>query len=108
MNLFRNNRWTRTCLLPLLLLLTSACASAGDQAKPWVEVGGERFMVEIADDDAERADRDAMEETRRRITEAAPDEHCVLRLCHHLRHAANFGIVFQNPLHQTRYFREFR
>ena len=32
-------------------LLLSACANGG----PWVEVGGERFKVEIADDDAERA-----------------------------------------------------
>ncbi|MES2859606.1 MAG: DUF192 domain-containing protein [Pseudomonadota bacterium] len=30
----------------------SACASAGD---PWVELAGERYAVEIADDDAERA-----------------------------------------------------
>ena len=42
---------TRLCLLPLLLLL-SACASA---RSPWVELGGERYAVEIADDDAERA-----------------------------------------------------
>lgn len=35
-----------------LLLLLSACASA---RTPWVELGGERFQVEIADDDAERA-----------------------------------------------------
>ena len=32
-------------------VLLSACANGG----PWVEVGGERFTVEIADDDAERA-----------------------------------------------------
>lgn len=32
-------------------LLLSACANSG----PWVEVGGERFKVEIADNDAERA-----------------------------------------------------
>ncbi|KRA54660.1 ACR family protein [Pseudoxanthomonas sp. Root65] len=32
-------------------LLLSACANGG----PWVEVGGERFTVEIADDDTERA-----------------------------------------------------
>ncbi len=39
-------------LLPFAsaLLLLSACANGG----PWVEVGGERFKVEIADDDAER------------------------------------------------------
>jgi len=41
----------RICLLALLLLL-SACASA---RAPWVEVGGQRYAVEIADDDAERA-----------------------------------------------------
>ena len=38
-------------LVPVLLAL-SACASA---RTPWVEVGGERFKVEVADDDAERA-----------------------------------------------------
>ncbi|MEL1266081.1 DUF192 domain-containing protein [Pseudoxanthomonas putridarboris] len=40
--------------LPLLALalLLSGCANAGN---PWVEIGGERFSVEIADDDAERA-----------------------------------------------------
>ena len=45
---------TRLCLLPLLplLLLSSACASG---KTPWVELGGERFEVEVADDDAERA-----------------------------------------------------
>ena len=51
---------SRLLALPLLLLL-SACASA---RTPWVEVGGERFKVEVADDDAERARglmfRDAM------------------------------------------------
>lgn len=42
-------------LLPLFtaaLALASGCASAGDH---WVEIGGERFTVEVADDDAERA-----------------------------------------------------
>jgi len=39
-------------LLPLVLLsLLSGCASAGS----WVELGGQRYKVEIADDDAERA-----------------------------------------------------
>lgn len=33
-------------------LLLSGCASAGG---PWVELGGERYNVEVADDDAERA-----------------------------------------------------
>ena len=38
-------------LLPVFLLVLTGCANAGS----WVEVGGERFAVEIADDDAERA-----------------------------------------------------
>jgi len=41
--------------LPLLVacsLLLGGCASAG---APWVELGGQRYSVEIADDDAERA-----------------------------------------------------
>jgi uncharacterized membrane protein (UPF0127 family) len=45
------SRLPRLLALPLLLLL-SACASA---RAPWVELGGERFQVEVADDDAERA-----------------------------------------------------
>jgi uncharacterized membrane protein (UPF0127 family) len=36
-------------LLPLLFL--AGCAQGGD----WVEIGGERYAVEIADDDQERA-----------------------------------------------------
>lgn len=49
-------------LLPACLLLSlPACASGA-----WVEVGGERYTVEIADDDAERARglmfRDRMED----------------------------------------------
>ena len=39
----------------LLLLLATGCASAGGAGRHWVEVGGERYTVEIADDDAERA-----------------------------------------------------
>jgi hypothetical protein len=39
-------------LLPLLLLVLVTGCSAGE---PWVEVGGKRYSVEIADDDAERA-----------------------------------------------------
>ena len=50
---------------PILMLLIacslSACASAHS---PWVELGGHRYTIEIADDDAERARglmfRDAM------------------------------------------------
>ena len=39
-------------LLLVLMSLLSGCASA---AGHWVEIGGERIPVEIADDDAERA-----------------------------------------------------
>ena len=35
----------------LVLLLLSGCASGA----PWVKIGGQRYAVEIADDDAERA-----------------------------------------------------
>lgn len=42
----------RIANLVVCSLLLSGCASAGD---PWVELGGERYNVEIADDDAERA-----------------------------------------------------
>lgn len=41
---------TRSFLF-LLMLLLSGCASAGS----WVELGGQRYKVEVADDDAERA-----------------------------------------------------
>lgn len=39
-------------LLPALILSLSSCASA---SQPWVELGGQRYQVEIAKDDAERA-----------------------------------------------------
>jgi hypothetical protein len=39
-------------LIPTLALLLSGCASGGEH---WVEVGGERYRVEVADDDSERA-----------------------------------------------------
>jgi uncharacterized membrane protein (UPF0127 family) len=39
-------------VLSVLALLLSGCASASDS---WVELGGQRYAVEIADDDAERA-----------------------------------------------------
>lgn len=39
-------------LICLLLLATTACASAGE---PWVELAGERYTVEIADNDEARA-----------------------------------------------------
>lgn len=38
-------------LLGVAVLLATACASDG----PWVELAGERYRVEVADDDAERA-----------------------------------------------------
>ena len=41
---------SRIVLLALALLL-SGCANAGN----WVELGGQRYTVEIADDEAERA-----------------------------------------------------
>lgn len=48
-----------------LVLLLGGCASAG---APWVELGGQRYLVEVADDDAERARglmfRDALPATR--------------------------------------------
>src|SRR5690606_25940966 len=40
----------RLFLPPLLLLSLPACAT-----DPWVELGGERYSVAVADDDAERA-----------------------------------------------------
>ena len=47
----------------LVMACAGGCASAG---APWVEVGGARYTVEIADDDAERARglmfRDAMDD----------------------------------------------
>ena len=39
-------------LLLVLMSLLSGCASAGSH---WVELGGQRYKVELADDDAERA-----------------------------------------------------
>lgn len=55
----------RIALLPLLACAMSGCAGA---SQPWVELAGQRFTVELADDDAERARglmfRDAMTEDR--------------------------------------------
>lgn len=52
----------KAALIFLTTLSLSACASAHT---PWVEVGGHRYVIEIAKDDAERARglmyRDAME-----------------------------------------------
>ncbi|MET0582825.1 MAG: DUF192 domain-containing protein [Pseudoxanthomonas sp.] len=38
-------------VIVVLMLLVNGCASAGS----WVELGGQRYQVEIADDEAERA-----------------------------------------------------
>jgi uncharacterized membrane protein (UPF0127 family) len=46
------NMRLKSPLLATALLALAACASARE---PWVELGGERFTVEIADDDRERA-----------------------------------------------------
>ena len=43
--------FSRLFALFATLVPLSGCASGG----PWVEVGGQRYTVEIADDDAERA-----------------------------------------------------
>ena len=55
----------RIVLLPLLACAMSGCAGA---SQPWVELGGKRYAVELADDDAERARglmfRDAMADDR--------------------------------------------
>lgn len=42
----------RKTVLLLAICSLSACASA---RSPWVELGGHRYAIEIADDDAERA-----------------------------------------------------
>ena len=48
----------------LLLLATFSLSACAGASQPWVEIGGHRYQVEIADDDAERARglmfRDAM------------------------------------------------
>ncbi|MFT4178818.1 MAG: DUF192 domain-containing protein [Thermomonas sp.] len=56
--------------VPILFasLALSACASAN---QPWVELAGQRYAVEIADDDAERA-RGLM------FRDAMPDDHGML------------------------------
>lgn len=55
----------KTILMLLTTCSLSACAST---PSPWVELGGQRYVIEIADDDAERARglmyRDAMEADR--------------------------------------------
>lgn len=54
-------RWIYPVFLGLSAMFCGGCASAGGS---WVELAGERFVVEVADDDAERAQglmfRDAM------------------------------------------------
>ena len=48
----------------LLLLATFSLSACAGASQPWVEIGGHRYQVEVADDDAERARglmfRDAM------------------------------------------------
>lgn len=55
----------RIVVLPLLACAMSGCAGA---SQPWVEIAGQRYAVELADDDAERARglmfRDAMADDR--------------------------------------------
>ena len=55
----------RIVLLPLLACAMSGCAGA---SQPWVEIAGQRYAVELADDDTERARglmfRDAMADDR--------------------------------------------
>ena len=55
----------RYALLPLLACVISGCAGA---SQPWVEIGGQRYQVELAKDDDARARglmfRDAMEDGR--------------------------------------------
>ncbi len=48
----RASRLPTLSLLAVLVLLAAGCAHAG---KPWVEIGGERFQVEVARDDRARA-----------------------------------------------------
>lgn len=51
---------------PYVLVLLASCGISGCAgiSQPWVEVGGQRYAIELADDDAERARglmfRDAM------------------------------------------------
>ncbi len=45
-------RWFYAVFLGVSAIACGGCASAGGT---WVEVGGQRYAVEIADDDAERA-----------------------------------------------------
>lgn len=55
---------------PAFALLLSCCGLSGcaGATQPWVEVGGQRYAVEVSDDDAERARglmfRDAMANDR--------------------------------------------
>ena len=44
----------RVSHLVLSLLLLSPVLGCAASGKPWVELGGQRFIVEVADDDAER------------------------------------------------------
>ena len=39
---------------PLLFIATCALSACAGASQPWVEIGGHRYQVEIADDEAER------------------------------------------------------
>ena len=64
-------RWFYAVFLGVSAIACGGCASAGGT---WVEVGGQRYAVEIADDDAERAQglmfRDSMPADRGKIGRA--------------------------------------
>ena len=58
------NRTFRVCAIGLALVSLSACASGAAKDDNWVQLKGKRFVVEVADDESERARglmfRDAM------------------------------------------------
>ena len=45
----------RLCALGLAVVSLSACASGAAKDEQWVQLKGKRYVVEVADDDAERA-----------------------------------------------------
>ncbi len=55
-------------ILPLFLVVSALCSGCASQGGQWVELAGQRYGVEIADDDQERAKglmyRDSMEQDR--------------------------------------------
>ena len=58
----------RPAVAAAALALLASCAGCASADAPWVEIGGARYGVEVADDDAERARglmfRDSMEADR--------------------------------------------